>query len=251
LIVAGVASVATGGGDVAMRRLTPDDAGWAAGLLARRRARLVPYAPVYWRPARDADAAHRRFLAYVLGKGGGIGFRTDDSLMIAAPGRESWTVDDAVVADGAWADTGQHLYDALAQEIAGSTIRFVCPAPEPERSQFAHAQGLQLQSSWWQLTVDQIQPSPGDHEQPRISGATASLVRAPQIYDPGGPILFLTGITDARRALPLAPAEAARLGSPVIVVDQRPDDQDLRSNLDNARYYRHCDFYAGTIRGPS
>jgi hypothetical protein len=51
-----VASVATGGGDVAMRRLTPDDAGWAAGLLARRRARLVPYAPVYWRPAQVLPA---------------------------------------------------------------------------------------------------------------------------------------------------------------------------------------------------
>jgi hypothetical protein len=237
---------------VAVRRLTRDDAGWAAGQLAGRRARLVPYAPVYWRPARDADAAHRRFLAYVLGTGGGIGFRTDDALMIAAPGRGgSWTVDDAVVADGAWADTGQQLYDALAREVAGSSIRFVCPAPEPERSQFARAQGLQLQTSWWQLTVNQIQSSPGDGGQPRISGATASLVRAPQIYDPGGPILFVTGVADAQQALPLARAEAARLGSPVIVVDQRPDDQDLVSVLDNAGFYRHCDFFAGTITGHS
>jgi hypothetical protein len=58
---------------VTVRRLTPDDVGWAVGRLARRRARLVPYAPVYWRPAHDADAAHRRFLAHVLGKGAAPG----------------------------------------------------------------------------------------------------------------------------------------------------------------------------------
>lgn len=231
-----------------VRRLTPDDVGWAVGRLARRRARLVPYAPVYWRPAHDADAAHRRFLAHVLGKGGGTGFRTDDALMIAAPGRGGgWTVDDAVVADGGWADTGQQLYNALSQETAGSSIRFVCPTPEPERSQFAQAQGLQLQTSWWQLAVDQIRPSPDDGEHPRINGATASLVRAPQIYDPGGPILFVTDITDARQALPSARAEAERLGSPVIVVDQRPADKELGFVLDNAGFYRHCDFLAGTI----
>lgn len=234
-----------------VRRFSVDDLDWAVDRLAWRRARLVPYAPLYWRPAPDAGQAHRRYLGYVVGEGGGIGFRTDDALMIAAPGRGGgWTIDDAVIPDGGWADTGQQLWNALARQIAVSSVRFVCPTPEAERGHFAQEQGLQIQTSWWQVTVDQIRP-PLDGEQPHIDGATATLVRAPRIYDPGGPILFVTEVNDAGRALPSARIEAERLGSPIIVVDQRPADSKLDLLLGNAGFYRHCDFFAGTVKWTS
>jgi hypothetical protein len=102
---------------VTVRRLGVHDLGWAADRLAWRRSRLVPYAPLYWRPARDAGRTHRRYLGHVLGEGGGVGFRTDDAVMVATPGPSGGrTIDDAVVADGDWADTGQQLWDALARQ---------------------------------------------------------------------------------------------------------------------------------------
>jgi hypothetical protein len=233
---------------VTVRRVGPDDLDWAVDLLARRRARLVPYAPLYWRPARDARPAHRRHLDHVLGAGGGIGFRTDDAVLIAAPGRDGgWTVDDAVVPDGAWAGTGRLLWDALAGQVGGGSVRFVCPTPEPERGRFGLAQGLRLQASWWQAEVEQTR-EPLDGAEPQVDDATAALVPAPAIYDPGGPILLVTDVRDARRALASARTEAARLGSPIVVVDQRPGEQELGAALTGAGFLRHCDFLAGTIR---
>lgn len=222
------------------------DLDWAVEQLARRRARLAPHAPLYWRPARDAEATHRRFLDSALG-GGGIGFRTDDALMIATPGRSrGWTLDDVVVDDGDWDDTGTQLWDALRRDIAGSSIRFVCPTPEPGRARFAREQGLCSQASWWQLVVERVR-APLDGPDPQVDGATSALVPAPPIYDPGGAILFLTGVTDPYRALPSAEAQAQRLGSPIIVVEQPASDTELASRLDEAHFYRHCDFFTGTV----
>jgi hypothetical protein len=82
---------------------------------------------------------------------------------------------------------------------------------------------------------------------PRIAGSWPTCSARGAAPGSGGPILFVTDITDARQALPSARAEAERLGSPVIVVDQRPADKELGFVLDNAGFYRHCDFLAGTI----
>jgi hypothetical protein len=40
-----------------VRRLTLDDVGWAVDRLAARRARLLPYAPVYWHTCSARGAA--------------------------------------------------------------------------------------------------------------------------------------------------------------------------------------------------
>jgi len=84
---------------------------------------------------------------------------------------------------------------------------------------------------------------------PRVEGATAALVPALRICDPGGPVLFLTDITDPARALAAACAEAERLGSPVVVADQPHGGTRLAGPLRDAGYGRHCDFYEGTLSG--
>lgn len=230
-----------------MRALTTGDLDWVVGRLAARRAALVPFAPVYWRPARDADEVHRRFLESTLGRGG-VGFRTDDAVMIAAPGCGGWTVDDAAVGDGRWAGSGQLLWDAVCGAVGGGRVRFVCPTPEVERRRFAVQQGLRLRTSWWQATVDPTYPPRGEGG-PDVDGATATLVPAPPIYDPGGPILFLRDVLDAARALPVARAEAARLGAPVVVVDQPAGDDALGAALPGAGFSCHCEFLTGTVTG--
>ena len=229
------------------QRMTVEDLDWAVPQLAARRAGLVPFAPVYWRPAPDADQAHRRFLGHVLGSGGGLGFRTDDALMIAAPGGAGvWIIDDAAVPDGRWAETGRLLWHALAREVPGQHVRFVCPVPERERTHFARHQGLTVQSSWWHVAVNQVRAPTADAS-PHIGGATASLVQAPPVYDPGGPVLFLTDVTAPEVALTAARAEAERLGTPVVVVDQPSTDSDLGVGLGAGGFHRHCDFYVGAF----
>jgi hypothetical protein len=233
---------------VTVRELRTADLDWVVERLATRRAGLVPFAPVYWRPARDADQVHRRFLESVLGRGV-VGFRTDDSVMIAAPGRGgSWTVDDASVGGDQWAGDGQLLWNAVCAAIGGGQVRLVCPAPEPERRRFAEEQGLRLRTSWWHATVGAAGRARSDGR-PDVDGATATLVPAPPIYDPGGPILFLTDVRDASRALASAREEAARLGAPVVVVDQPATDHALDAVLTGTEFYCHCGFFTGTIAG--
>lgn len=228
------------------RELTAGDLDWVVQRLAVRRAGLVPFAPVYWRPARDAEQVHRRFLESVLA-GDGVGFRTADAVMIAAPDRAGgWTVDDAAVGDGEWATCGQRLWDAVRAAIGGGRVRFVCPTPEVERRRFAEAQGLWLQTSWWQSTLDPARPA-READRPDVEGATATLVPAPPIYDPGGPILFVTDVRAPAAALDSAREEAARLGAPVTVVDQPATDDRLDLALLDAGFYRHCDFHTGTV----
>jgi hypothetical protein len=232
---------------VTARRIVIEDLDWVVERLAQRRAALASHAPGYWRPAADASHVHRRYLGYVLSKAGAVGFRTDNALLIAAPGRnDRWIIDDAFVPDSEWTTAGTLLWNALSSEIAPSSVRFVCPVPEPDRAGFARARGLQLQSSWWHDTIEQIRP-PAEGHDPHVEGATASLLPAPRIYDPGGPILFLTQIRDMARALPAARAEAQRLGSPIVVADQPRSDTELAGALQDAGYHRHCGFFDGTI----
>jgi hypothetical protein len=232
-------------GDV--RKMIVEDVDWVVDRLARRRAALVPHAPVYWRPAANAIQAHRQFLGYVLGKGGGIGFCTGEAFMIATPGCHNlWTIDDAVIPDGEWIGTGPQLWDALSSEIRESSVRFVCPAPEPQRAEFARTLGLTLHNSWWHIAVEQVRPR-ADGQEPCVEGANAALVPAPRIYDPGGPVLFLTKIVNVARALPAAYAEAERLGSPVVVANQPHGAASLAGALEDAGYYRHCGFFEGSL----
>ena len=121
--------------------------------------------------------------------------------------------------------------------------------PERKRRDFARALGLRLSTSWWHLALGETGPPAEVGAAPRIEGARAALVPAPPVYDPGGPVLFVTGMTSAA-CLPAAEAEALLLGSPVVVVDQPPSARGMAAALEAAGYRRHCDFFTGTARAP-
>jgi len=223
--------------------MTQDDVDWAVGVLAHRRAALVPHAPVYWRPAADAAQRHTEFLAYILGDGGGIGFRTENGLMVAAPGRQGWTIDDAWVPRGLWAQDGLDLWTHTVEQLGAEPVRFVCPVFEPERSSFARDRGLTLVNSWWHAEVVPPAGASTLGGEPRLEGASATLVTAPPVYDPGGPITYLRDVQDVT-SIARARKEAVRLGSPLVVIDQPGNAGELGRALLEAGFVRHCDFFA-------
>lgn len=138
---------------------------------------------------------------------------------------------------------------ALVAHDPGAEVRFVCPVPEPDRAGFAESAGLELTESWWHIEVP-LSGQPGPGRDPQVPGATALVLPAPPVYDPGGPILFLPSITDASTALPAASAEAEVLACPLVVVAAPASDHALALALDAEGYIRHCDFYTGAL-GPA
>jgi hypothetical protein len=231
---------------VDVRQLTLEDLDWAVAVLARRRAALVPYAPVYWRPAPSAAAIHRAHLRHVLTEAGGLGLRTDDALLIAVPGRRGWTIDDAAVSDGGWDSAGRRLWAAFASQADGDVVRFVCPVPETERLHFAVSLGLEVTESWWHVEVPQSTAGKGVRG-PQVDGATVEYVQAPPVYDPGGEILFLRQVSDPARALPSVQHKAAAQGNPLVVVSQMVGDVVLVEALESSGFRRHCDFMDGRV----
>lgn len=227
------------------RAMTQNDVGWAASVLARRRAALVPHAPLYWRPAADALERHRAHLAHVIGEGQGVGFRTNDALMVAAKGERGWTIDDAWVQPDRWERDGEELWARTMEHVGTDPVRFVCPVFEPERAAFARQRGLVPESSWWHAEVEALETIRAHDADPHVAGASAALVSAPPIYDPGGPILFLHGVRDIT-AIAESRESATRCGSPLVVVDQPAGREDLAEALADEGFTRHCDFLVGT-----
>jgi hypothetical protein len=231
---------------VGVRELTVEDLDWAVAVLARRRAALVPYAPVYWRPAPCAGEIHRSYLRHLITEAGGLGFRTDDALLVAAPGRRGWTIDDAAVPNGGWDSFGRQLWAAFASQVEGDAVRFVCPVPETDRLHFAASLGLEVAESWWHVEVPQSTAGKGVRG-PQVDGATVEYVQAPPVYDPGGEILFLRRVSDSARALPSAQHKAAAQGNPLVVVSQMVGDRALVEALESSGFRRHCDFMEGRV----
>ncbi len=227
---------------------TLDDLDWMIDLLAERRAPLVDFAPVFWRPAPQARAAHRTFIAHVVTDGGGRAYRTADAVLIAAPRGDGWLVDDAFVRGEQWLATpdGGDLWNALAGDCAGSQVRFVCPTYETQRAAFATEVGLAVQESWWLLELT----GGGGEAGLTVSlpGAYAVTLAAPPVYAPPGPMLFLPNPVDASIAIPAALERAVELGCAGVVVNQAAYDHALAEQLAKAGFRRHCDYFSGEIR---
>jgi hypothetical protein len=229
------------------RTLTVDDIDWAVATLGRRRESLVEKAPVFWAPAPDAARSHRAFVEHLLSGAGGVGYRTDTAVLIAAPRGDGWLVDDTYVPGERWTDgDGSALWGALAADHSGAAVRFVCPTYERERGEFARTAGLKPVESWW---LYELPGSGGGRAGAEIElpGATARTVGAPPVYAPPGPILFLPAPNDAAEALPAAVEQAPKLGCAAIVVNQRAGDEALGTDLTSAGFRRHCDYYTGTL----
>ncbi len=232
---------------MAATRASLDDLDWMLDLLERRRAPLVTMAPVFWKPAADAAAAHRVFVEYQIAHGGARAYRTANAVLKAAPQGEGWLVDNAYVTDERWAETtdGRDLWNAFAADCAGSQVRFVAPTYERARCQFALNVGLTVQESWWLKELSSGGGQAGLTVE--LPGAAAVTLAAPPVYAPPGPVLFLPNPSDAALAVPAALAKAEELGCAAVVVNQPATNVKLAEDLHDAGLRRHCDFFTGVV----
>lgn len=226
-----------------VQRLRAEDLGWAIDVLGQRIKHLVPYAPIFWAPAPDRVEKHTNYLRYLLAEGGALGYRTEESVLIAARERDHRLVDDA-----AWhGSDGRRLWDALAADCADESVRVVCPRYEPERLAVFQDAGLRVQETWWLRELPGSSGgTPGiDVELP---GATAFTMPAPPVYAPPGPILTLASYDDLDAAAPAAVSKAEQLGCAGIVVKVPGVDDSAVAPLGAAGLRAHCDFHEGVVR---
>lgn len=206
-----------------VRLLTADDLDWVAGLTGERRARLVPHAPRFWRPAADAGQRHRAFLAHLVADPGAVTLRTEHGYLVGVERAGRLVVDDMVVDPPEhWPTEGVRL---LEHARGSGALRFVVPVVERERMDAALDLGLEPAEVWWHRDLE---PATGLNvvaEDPavKVDGAAGQLVPAPPVYDPGGPVLLVSSVESAD-ALTRIQQSAARRGATVAVVVQDPAD---------------------------
>jgi len=223
-----------------VRPLTADDLDWVVGLTRARREALAPHAPRFWRPASDATAQHRAFLARLLDDPAALTLRTEHGYLMALGDERRRVVDDMVVAEGHWADEGVALLQAVVD--AAATVRLVAPVAEAERRETAERLGLRVVETWWHRDLPLVQVrGEGDRVELSTPGARGRLVPAPPVYAPGGPVLLVLDV-DSAPALDAIEAEAAQRGATVSVVSQRPDDLMRELLLVGAGHVRTTEF---------
>ena len=210
---------------VPVRVMTPDDADWAARLMAARREIYAVYSPVFWRPRPGVEAQHTAFLRHQLDSPATTAVRTDRGFLIAQRRVGVVLIDDfAVDADGRWPTEGRELLNSawqLLRERADATRVVTAMADEP-KSEMLRAAGLKLVEQWW---VKPIEPAPTSEASTpaRVSGRgfAGVLGPAPPVYDPGGLILLADEVPDAAELIAVED-DAARLGAVLVVLPRPP-----------------------------
>lgn len=226
-------------GDV--RPLTLGDLGWVLDLSGQRRERIAGFAPRFWRPAPDARDRHEMFLGHQIGNPPVVSLRTDHGFVFAAPRANLLEIDDmALDEDTLWSDDGTRLLQAVLQH---SDLRFVCPVPEPVRTQTATALGMSLVESWWHRDLATGHSAAAVSDPTLVvAGASGQLVEAPPVYAPGGTVLMVSEVASVV-ALAAIENAAAAAGAVVSVAPRSPGEpKDL---LTGAGYKRTTDFFEG------
>ena len=217
---------------MAVTELTPDDADWAADLMAERRREYEPYSPVFWRPAAHARDYHVRFLRRQLASPDTLALRSARGFLIAQLRPPEAFVDDfAITPDATWSDAGAELLLALWDRVADSAgidaLRVVTAQADRPKSTLLADLGLRLAEQWWVRALPAPgaqRPTPRRYEAPRRidgPGFSGLFGSAPPVYDPGGPVLLADRVSDETDTTDLT-GEAIRLGAILLVVPARP-----------------------------
>lgn len=153
---------------VTVRTAEPGDLEAILDLTQARRRRYARYQPVFWRPAADARARQRPYLAAQLAEADTLALvatRPDGSVVGVAvgrigaappvhdPGGLTCLVDDFTVVDpAAWATTGANLLAALRRAAAArGAVQLVVVTAHLDTAQRGalRAGGLEPASEWW------------------------------------------------------------------------------------------------------
>lgn len=226
-----------------VRSLTLDDLPWVLDVAGQRRERIASFAPRFWHPAPDARDRHRQFFGHQIRDPHVLTLRTDHGFVFAAPRGQVLDVDDlALDDDDLWAHDGTALLQAALQD---GDLRFVCPVPEPARTQTAVDLGMILVESWWHRDLATGEMAITTVESciaPTITvdGASGRLVEAPPVYDSGGPVLLVFAV-DSAAALTAIEATGAAAGAKVSVVSRSPGQPS--DMLNSSGYKRTTDFF--------
>lgn len=230
----------------AVRPLTDADLDWVVETARARREQLAVHAPRFWRPASDATARHRAFLAHLVADPATVAVRTDHGFVLAVGDATRRVVDDLVVAEGAWLDEGAALLQHVLAQTA--TVRVVVPDHEERRRTTVESLGLTAREVWWHRDLPLVQVrGDGGKVQLSTAGASGRLVPAPPVYNPGGSVLLVTEVATAE-ALAALEDEAAERGATVSVVTQRPDDLMRELLLVDAGHARTTTFFETIAR---
>lgn len=218
------------------RALTNDDLEWVLDISGHRRERIAGFGPRFWRPAPDARDRHREFLSHQIQDPQVVSLRTDHGFVFAAPRGDELDVDDmALDDDNLWTRDGSGLIMAVLER---SDLRFVCPVAEPARTKFAIDLGMSLDQTWWHRDLPAKVSAAAHDRAIAVKGAAGRLIKAPPVYDPGGPVLL---VFDVDGAAGLAAIEHATAPAVVSVVSRKPDQP--TEFLTKVGYKRTTDFF--------
>lgn len=228
-----------------VRELSVADLPWVLEVTAQRRAALVPHAPRFWRSADDAAEKHRVHLGRLINDPAARSLRTDHGYAIGMASPPRLIIDDMVVDENHYQNEGIALLQAIA---ANSDVRFVCPTFETQRAELARNVGLTVVESWWHRDLEEAESTAAHHipEDLNVDGTHGRLVSAPPIYDPGGPVLFVTKLRSAS-ALREIELRAAKDGATVSVIAVKADDNSVERLARDNGYRRTTDFFEGRL----
>jgi hypothetical protein len=243
---------------VTVRELSPDDADWAADLMADRRREYERYSPVFWRPAAHARALHVRFLRRQLTSPDTVALRTTSGFLIAQlrPG-EAFVDDFAIIPGATWTDAGAELLLAVWDRVSAhgvAALRVVTAQADRAKSALLAGLGLDLTEQWWvRELAAPANPAAADSAPPyrrfeppqRIDGPGFSALfgPAPPVYDPGGPVLLVDRLADDADVAELE-AKAIQLGAVLLVVAAVPGTAQALE-LSGGGGHVASDWYAG------
>jgi len=211
-----------------IRSLTPEEAPWMAGLMARRREEYEAYSPVFWRRASDVEELHAKFLRRVFENPDNIVLRTERGFVTAMRSGDRYYADDfALERDATWEQDGRVLLLAAwddAERRGAAALRVVTAARDTPKVAMLRAAGMAVEVRWW---VKPLGVAPGTSYSGEVEGDgyEGFLTAVPPVYSQGGPVAIINRFDDLG-ALRHAEAHARDLGVVLVILPIEPNAND-------------------------